>query len=117
MRAGGSITFVTGAANHKGLPGFAAGAAANGALEAIVRVLALELAPVRFNTIDSGLILTPILETWTAERRALSRKLTETLPIPSHGVVDAIACGIHLLMENAHKTRATLVSDGGYTIT
>lgn len=117
MRAGGSITFVTGAANRKGLPGFAAGAAANGALEAIMRVLALELAPVRVNTIAPGLILTPILESWPAARREGSRKLTATQPIPRHGQVDEIARGILLLMKNAYMTGTTLVSDGGYTLT
>ena len=110
MCAGGSITFVTGAANRKVLPGFIAGAAANGALEAIMRVLAIELAPIRVNTIAPGLILTPILETWPAERR-------ETQPTPRHGEVDEIARGILMLMDNAYMTGATLVSDGGYSLT
>ncbi len=117
IRANGSITFVTGAANRKALPGFIAGAAANGALEAIMRVLALELAPIRVNTIAPGLILTPILETWPAERRERSRKLTETQPIPRHGEVGEVARGIFILMDNAYVTGATLVSDGGYTLT
>jgi NAD(P)-dependent dehydrogenase (short-subunit alcohol dehydrogenase family) len=59
--AGGSVTFVSGVSVVRPQPGLAAPAAAAGGIEALARVLAVELAPVRVNTLrfastDTGLL-------------------------------------------------------------
>src|SRR5262245_23555744 len=59
----GSITFFSGAASQRGTPGLAAGSAINAAIEALGRTLAVELAPIRVNTIAPGLIATPVWDT------------------------------------------------------
>ncbi|MGC2642241.1 MAG: SDR family oxidoreductase, partial [Pseudolabrys sp.] len=60
IRAGGSLTLVTGYLSVRPRPGAAIVGAVNGALESLTRGLALELAPVRVNAVSPGTIDTPI---------------------------------------------------------
>lgn len=114
---GGSLLFVTGQAHRKSLPGYAASAAANGATEAIVRALAVELAPVRINAIAPGLVETDILRAAPeAFRRAVAEKVARH-PVPRMGTVEETAAGILLLMANRFVTGAVLELDGGMKLT
>src|SRR5439155_18376610 len=58
IRPGGSITFFSGGANRKAMAGMVNIAAVNGALDAVVPTLALELAPTRVNSISPGTLRT-----------------------------------------------------------
>src|SRR5579872_1549961 len=60
IRKGGSITFFSGAANEKPLQNFTTGCAINAAIEGLGRALALELSPIRVNTISPGVIVSPL---------------------------------------------------------
>jgi NAD(P)-dependent dehydrogenase (short-subunit alcohol dehydrogenase family) len=60
----GSITFTSGVAASRPAPGGALAATVNGALEAMVRALALELAPIRVNAVSPGWVDTPCGTTW-----------------------------------------------------
>lgn len=65
MPRGGSITLYSGVAAERPVKGFVIGAAIDGAINALVRSLALEYGPqnIRVNAISPGLILTPLLTT------------------------------------------------------
>src|SRR5580692_1078777 len=56
LRGDGSVTLVTAAGARAAFPGTAGIAAANGALEAMVAPLAVELAPLRVNAVSPGVI-------------------------------------------------------------
>lgn len=56
LRADGSVTFVTASSARAAFPGTAGLAAINGALEAMVPPLAVELAPLRVNAVSPGVI-------------------------------------------------------------
>jgi NAD(P)-dependent dehydrogenase (short-subunit alcohol dehydrogenase family) len=60
IRAGGSLTLVSGYLSIRPRPNSAIVGAANGAIESLARSLALELAPVRVNAVSPGIIDTPI---------------------------------------------------------
>src|SRR5215475_6555812 len=60
IRAGGSLTLVSGFLSVRPRPAAAIVGAVNGALESLGRSLALELAPVRVNVVSPGIIDTPI---------------------------------------------------------
>src|SRR5262249_57748521 len=60
IRAGGSLTLVSGFLSVRPRPAGAIVGAINGALESLGRSLALELAPVRVNVVSPGIIDTPI---------------------------------------------------------
>jgi NAD(P)-dependent dehydrogenase (short-subunit alcohol dehydrogenase family) len=59
LRADGSATLVTAGSARSAIPATAGLAAINGALEAIIRPLAVELAPRRINAVSPGIIDTP----------------------------------------------------------
>ncbi|WOB07124.1 SDR family oxidoreductase [Piscinibacter gummiphilus] len=82
LRAGGSITFLTGGLAVRPKPGFAAATSAFGAVEALSGSLALELAATRVNTIRPGFIDT---EMWsflpTEHRDGLRQRVAEAFPV------------------------------------
>jgi len=64
-----SITFTSGMAAYRPGPGASMIATANGALEALARALALELAPTRVNVISPGWTDTPVWDTLAGAAR------------------------------------------------
>ena len=116
IRHGGSITFFSGAAGSRASPGFSCGSAINAAVEALSRTLAVELAPVRVNTISPGLVETPVWETIlpAAERDALFADTAAKLPAGRIGRPEEIADAVLFLIRNAYTTGTTLFVDGGY---
>jgi NAD(P)-dependent dehydrogenase (short-subunit alcohol dehydrogenase family) len=112
----GSITFFSGAAGSKASPGFSCGSAVNAAVEALARSLAVELAPIRVNTISPGLVETPVWESLVspAERDALFAEASARLPSRRIGRPEEIADAVLFLIRNPYTTGTTLFVDGGY---
>ena len=111
---GGSITFMSGTSAHRPYPGAAMVAASGGAVEAFARALALELAPVRVNTICAGFVDTPLLDAYYGdERDEAVRELAARLPVGRIGTPEDIADGAMFLMGNGFVTGTVLHIDGG----
>ena len=112
----GSITFFSGAAGSRASPGFSCGSAVNAAVETLSRTLAVELAPVRVNTISPGLVETPVWESLfsVAEKEALFADTAAKLPSRRIGRPEEIADAVLFLIRNAYTTGTTLFVDGGY---
>jgi NAD(P)-dependent dehydrogenase (short-subunit alcohol dehydrogenase family) len=112
----GSITLCSGAASQRGTPGLAVGAAINAALESLGRTLAVELAPVRVNTIAPGLIDTPVWDDITSpeQRAAVFADASARLPLKRVGRPAEIAHAVRYLIENTYVTGSVLFVDGGY---
>ena len=115
IRRGGSVTFTSGIASLRPGPGAAVVAAVNGALDALVRALALELAPVRVNSISPGWVDTPI---WTrlagdAKQERFAR-MAERLPVRRIGAVEDVAQALLALARNGYITGTTLHINGGH---
>ncbi len=89
VKPGGSITFTSGQASDRPSPKGAVVAAVNGALGALARALAIEMAPTRVNVVSPGVVDTPI---WTAiagdgkgaifEQMASRLRWVELAPLP-----------------------------------
>jgi NAD(P)-dependent dehydrogenase (short-subunit alcohol dehydrogenase family) len=111
----GSVTFVSGAlADRPSAQGTAVLAAASAAMEAFGRGLALELAPVRVNTLSPGATNTPLLaRTLGAQRDAYVAALTEKLPQRRLGTADEAGAAVVFLMANGFVNGETLHVDGG----
>jgi NAD(P)-dependent dehydrogenase (short-subunit alcohol dehydrogenase family) len=117
MPAGGSITFVTGCAAVRPPRHAAMVTAAFAAVEALSRALALELGPLRVNTIRPGYTDS---EMWSglsdAERDAFRRRVADALPSGRMGTPDDVAHAALFLMTSRQTTGALLEVSGGETL-
>lgn len=114
IRAGGSLTLVSGFLSIRPRPNAAIVSAANGALESLTRALALELAPVRVNNVSPGIIDTPIRAAMPeAARREMLAKAAASLPVGRVGLSEDIAMQIVAFMTNGFATGSVLYLDGG----
>jgi len=114
VRPGGTLLFMSGTGGRRAAEGFALISALTAAQPALIRNLALEVAPVRVNLIAAGFVDTPlsaaILGDGLDERRA---ELRATLPIGRVvGPEDVAGLAVHL-MTNTAVTGATFDIDGG----
>jgi NAD(P)-dependent dehydrogenase (short-subunit alcohol dehydrogenase family) len=114
VRPGGTLLFMGGTGGRHTGPGLSFIGALTAAMPALVRNLALELAPIRANLIAAGFVDTPlsaaILGDQLDERR---EQLRSTLPIRRViGPADIAALAVHL-MTNTAVTGATFDIDGG----
>jgi NAD(P)-dependent dehydrogenase (short-subunit alcohol dehydrogenase family) len=115
--AGGSITFMSGTAAARPIAGASVASASCGAVEAFARALAVDLAPVRVNTIQPGLVDTPFLDTLGERRAALIAEYSKRLPVKRPGRPEEIADAVLFLMRNRFVTGITLTVDGGGLLT
>lgn len=117
IRAGGSLTLVSGYLSIRPRPGAAIVGAVNGALESLTRGLALELAPTRVNTVSPGTIDTPIRSSMPeATRRDMLAKTAAGLPVGRVGEGKDIAQQIITFMTNRFATGSVVYIDGGALI-
>lgn len=114
MSDGGSITFMSGTAGQRPLPGAAVTSASCGAIDAFARALALDLAPIRVNSITPGYIDTPLFdELFGDQRDAILANAAANLPMKRVGRPDEIAHAVLFLMQNGYVTGVNLAVDGG----
>ncbi|OED38211.1 short-chain dehydrogenase [Chromatiales bacterium (ex Bugula neritina AB1)] len=109
----GSIVLVSGSPARKCKPGQIALSSVGGAVEAMVRALAPELAPKRINVVSPGAIDTGMVKLEGEERVALYKKMTENHLIPRVGSSDEVAQGIIFMVQNDFVTGSTIDVDGG----
>ncbi len=115
IRRGGSVTFTSGIASQRPGPGGAVVAAVNGALDALARALALELAPVRVNTVSPGWVDTPIWARLAGDaKQERFARMAERLPVGRIGAVSDIAQAMLALARNGYITGTTLQVNGGH---
>lgn len=121
-RRRGSIVNVTSRLASIGVPTMGIYAATKGALLALTRSAAVELAPfgVRVNAVAPGLTLTPLLDAWIESQPDPKRHRSETLktiPQGRFGTPEDVAAAVAYLAtdESSHVTGASIPIDGGYT--
>ncbi|RPE31911.1 SDR family oxidoreductase [Kitasatospora cineracea] len=110
----GSITLVTAISARTGMPGTAGLAAVNGALEAMIRPLARELAPRRINAVSPGLVDTPWWNGLPQDARdAYFAQAAAQLPTRRIASPADVAEAVVLAATNRNLTGTVLESDGG----
>ena len=114
VRPGGTLIFMGGTGGRRAAPGFAFISALTAAGPALIRNLALELAPIRVNMIAAGFVDTPLSASLLGDGLDARRdQLRTTLPIRRViGPADIAALAVHL-MTNTALTGATYDIDGG----
>ena len=111
-----SIVFVSSIVSKFGAKGFSAYAASKGALDALMKSLAVELAPsIRVNSVLPGALATPMTTSIFADADLVS-KLERTYPLGLGGPSDVISAVKFLLSDEARWiTGQQLTVDGGRT--
>src|SRR5690242_13076017 len=95
----GSITLITAGSAQAALAGTVGLAAVNGALEAAIRPLATELAPVRVNAVSPGVVNTAWWESMpTTERSTFFTELASRTPLGRVAEPEEIAATVMLLI-------------------
>ena len=119
MTAGASIVAVSSLGSVRVLENYALVGASKAAVEAIVRYLAVELAPrgIRANTVSAGLVETEALDHFPNREQMLESALARTPAgrmVTPRDVADAVCflCSDEAKMVCGH----TLVIDGGYSL-
>jgi NAD(P)-dependent dehydrogenase (short-subunit alcohol dehydrogenase family) len=114
---GGSLTFVSGFLSVRPSAGSVLQGAINAALEALARGLALELSPVRVNTVSPGLIATPLWDRLDAQaRQNMFDGAAAKLPARRVGQPEDIANAVVYLATTPFATGSTVLVDGGGAI-
>src|ERR1700691_1915727 len=114
IRPGGTLLFIGGTGGRRTAKGLVLISALTAAMPAMVKNLALELAPARVNLIAAGFVDTPLSASLLGNQLDARREqLRTTLPIRQVvSPADVAALAVHL-MTNAALTGATYDIDGG----
>lgn len=115
--AGGSVTFVTAVTARCAWAGASGYAALNGALEAMVPPLALELAPTRVNAVSPGAVDTPWWSFLPPDARAgMLADLAARTPVGRVGDPADAARAVRFLLESPYVTGIVVPCDGGASL-
>jgi NAD(P)-dependent dehydrogenase (short-subunit alcohol dehydrogenase family) len=114
MTASGSITFTSGIAAYRPAPGGMLAATVNGALESMVRALALELGPVRVNAVSPGWVDTPVWDQLASPevKQARLADMATRLPGRRIGQPEDIAHAVSFLISDSLVTGTVLHAEG-----
>ncbi|MGH8080151.1 MAG: SDR family oxidoreductase [Lysobacter sp.] len=113
----GSVTLTSGIVARKPTPGALGRTLINAALEASVKVLARELAPLRINAVSPGPVDSDGGNGIDAfERLSLLARAGERLPVGRIGRADEIAAAYLFAIDNAFVTGTVIDVDGGALI-
>ncbi len=117
IRPGGSLTFTSGFLARRAVPGTFVKTAMNAGLEAVAKVLARELAPLRVNVVSPGLTDTEAYAAMTPEARAaMLDRAAHSLPVGRAGRPEDVAQAYLLAIDNAFMTGSVIDVDGGALI-
>ncbi len=114
LRPGARVIGITSLGSRQFTPGYSAMGAAKAGVEALTRQLAVELAPIRVNTVCGGLVDTDSLA-YIPDSATWGKQVAEATPLKRLGTPDDIAGAVAMLCspDAGWITGQILVADGG----
>jgi NAD(P)-dependent dehydrogenase (short-subunit alcohol dehydrogenase family) len=118
IRAGGSITLTSGVASSRPRPAWTIPSSILGAIESLIRTLAIELAPLRVNAVAPGVVRTALWDSLMSEadRNGVFDQFAEKLPVGRVGEASDVAQTYLYLMQQGFSTGQVIVVDGGHVL-
>ena len=117
IRPGGSIVLSSGMAGRRPRKGWTIAASICGAMDAFTRGLAVELAPIRVNTICPGLVRTELWDDMTEQaRRQMYDRAGGVLPVGRVGEPQDLAQAYLYAMREGFCTGQVIIVDGGASL-
>lgn len=114
IRRGGSISLTGGIAGARPGRSWTLAASICGAMEGLTRALAVELAPIRVNSVVPGVVRTPLWNSMPEDdRRNLYATIGDSLLVKRVGEAEDIARTFIYLMKQEFGTGQNLIVDGG----
>jgi NAD(P)-dependent dehydrogenase (short-subunit alcohol dehydrogenase family) len=113
MTAASSVVLVGGLAMERPYPGSTTVTTVNGGVSALVRTLAVEMAPIRFNAVHPAMVGDSPY--WSDKPEPVAAATRRT-PIGRLATMDEIADAIAFLLENPSVNGANLPVDGGASL-
>jgi len=114
IKPGGSFTMTIGTAQARPIPGWGFFIGAAGAIETATRSLAVDLKPLRVNTISPGLVDTEMSQSFPSEmRNAIFEKAQKTLLVGHVGNPEEVAEAYIFAMKCQYLTGQVITVDGG----
>jgi NAD(P)-dependent dehydrogenase (short-subunit alcohol dehydrogenase family) len=114
IRSGGSISLISGTANARPGKGWSMASSICGAVEGLVRAMAVELAPIRVNSVVPAVIETNLWNGMSQENKtSLFQSMADSLLVGRVGQAEDVALAFVYLMKQSFGTGQNLVVDGG----
>jgi NAD(P)-dependent dehydrogenase (short-subunit alcohol dehydrogenase family) len=114
INEGGSVNLTGGTAGTRPAAGWSIASSICGAMEGLVRALAVELAPIRVNSVVPGVIDTNLWDSMsTQDKEGLYNWAKDTLLLGRVGHANDVALAFVYLMKQSFGTGINLVVDGG----
>ncbi|RYC66608.1 SDR family oxidoreductase [Spirosoma sordidisoli] len=114
LRPGGSFTFTGGLSTDRPVSGAWVSGIATAIAEQMARVLALDLAPIRFNAVSPGYTDTPMWDRVLGDQREqVLARVAQTLPVKRIAKPGEVARAVLFLMQNESVTGEVIHVDGG----
>jgi NAD(P)-dependent dehydrogenase (short-subunit alcohol dehydrogenase family) len=114
IRPGGSITLTSGSARTRPGAGWSVASSLCGATTSLAGALAVELAPLRVNVVEPGIIRSPLWSGMSAEdQQAMYDQQAQLLPAGRVGEVEDVARAFLYSMTQTFMTGTSIPVDGG----
>jgi len=114
LRPGGSVVLTSGSAADRPGAGWSVAASICGAMDALVRALAVELAPLRVNAVKPGVVKSPLWANMAeADRQRMYADTGASILLGRVGETSQIAQAYVFLMNQEFATGTILTVDGG----
>jgi NAD(P)-dependent dehydrogenase (short-subunit alcohol dehydrogenase family) len=114
LNPGGSISLTSGTAALRPGAGWALAASICGAIEGLVKAMAVELAPLRVNCVVPGVIKTSLWDSMSEnDRQDMYDYYVNQLLVKRVGQAEDVALGFLYLIRQSFGTGQSLVIDGG----
>ena len=114
INPGGSVCLTSGNASLRPGKGWTMAASICGAMEGLVRALAVELSPIRVNSVVPGVVKSNLWNSMpAADREQLFKAIGDANLVHRVGEVEDIALAFVYLMKQQYGTGQNLVIDGG----